>query len=140
MRALRKALPDRADRSARIWHKVQQLRAVLEAQTVMVFRSIPGEPDTAPFIEFCAANDKTVVMPEDEPRPDPSVIDVVVVPGLAFTPDGDRLGQGGGWYDRFLMGLRPEATSIGVAFAPQIVAALPVEPHDVRVDKVVTDA
>ena len=51
-----------------------------------------------------------------------------------------RLGQGGGWYDRFLRTLRPDCVTIGVAFAPQIVDVLPVEPHDVQLDMVVTDA
>ena len=62
---------------------------------------------------------------------DPRALDVVVVPGLAFTPDGRRLGQGGGHYDRFLPRLRPDCVTIGACFAEQVVADLPTEPHDV---------
>ena len=71
---------------------------------------------------------------------DPASLDVVVVPGLAFTADGRRLGQGGGHYDRFLPRLRPECRTVGAAFAEQVVDDLPTEPHDVRLDLVVTDA
>jgi 5-formyltetrahydrofolate cyclo-ligase len=77
-------------------------------------------------------------VPEDDP--DPTAVDVVIVPGVAFTPDGARLGQGGGWYDRFLAEVRPECTSIGVGFDPQVVDVLPTEPHDIRLDCVVTES
>jgi 5-formyltetrahydrofolate cyclo-ligase len=63
---------------------------------------------------------------------------VVIVPGVAFTRDGDRLGQGGGWYDRFLAGVRPDCTVIGVCFDEQLVDQLPTEPHDVSLACVVT--
>lgn len=55
-----------------------------------------------------------------------------VVPGLAFTRGGVRLGYGGGWYDRMLgVGTDP-AQRIGVAYPFQVVEELPSEPHDVR--------
>jgi 5-formyltetrahydrofolate cyclo-ligase len=71
---------------------------------------------------------------------DPVHLDVVVVPGLAFTADGRRLGQGGGHYDRFLTRVRPDCVTVGAAFAEQLVADLPTDPHDIRLDFVVTDA
>jgi 5-formyltetrahydrofolate cyclo-ligase len=139
MRALRKALPDREQRSERIWAHVRQLPELTAARAVMVFASVPGEPLTDPFIAWCREVGKTVHLPEDEPAADPSTIDVVIVPGTAFTAAGDRLGQGGGWYDRFLARVRPDCLTVGVAFAPQLVDSLPVAPHDLRVDVVVTD-
>ena len=60
-----------------------------------------------------------------------------IVPGLAFSPDGGRLGYGGGWYDRFLSAKAPSAVAIGVARPFQKVDDLPLEPHDVRLDDVV---
>ena len=69
----------------------------------------------------------------------PSMIDLVVVPALAFDTAGNRLGRGGGFYDRFLSRLRRSATSIGLAFDVQITDRLPVDDLDVRVDGVVTD-
>jgi 5-formyltetrahydrofolate cyclo-ligase len=123
-----------------LWRRVQALSVVRDAQVVMAFDSVPGEPVTAPFIAWCREQGKTVHVPEDDPPPDPLTIDVVIVPGTGFTTSGDRLGQGGGWYDRFLRTVRPNCATIGVAFAPQILDELPVEPHDVRLDMVVTDA
>lgn len=106
----------------------------------MLFDSVPGEPETAPFIEWCRSVGKHVLLPEDDPPPDPERLDVVIVPGTAFTAAGDRLGQGGGWYDRFLYWVRAECTTIGVGFAPQVVDEIPIEPHDVRLDMIVTDS
>jgi 5-formyltetrahydrofolate cyclo-ligase len=65
-------------------------------------------------------------------------IGAVVVPAVAFDRRGYRVGYGGGYYDRFL----PEAAQaarIGAAFARQIVSAVPVGPHDVTVDRIVTE-
>ncbi len=67
------------------------------------------------------------------------LIDLVVVPGLAFDPQGNRLGRSGGFYDRFLAKLKPSITTIGLAFEQQIVDAVPVKSHDVAVEIVVTD-
>jgi 5-formyltetrahydrofolate cyclo-ligase len=79
-----------------------------------------------------------VTCPAEEPGPDT----LVLVPGLAFDRSGGRLGRGAGYYDRALapVAARPErALLIGVAFAAQIVASVPVEAHDVRMDGWVTD-
>lgn len=68
------------------------------------------------------------------------VPDVVFVPLLGFTPDGKRLGQGGGHYDRWLAE-HPAAQKIGLAWDIQCVTpedALPTEPHDIALDAVVT--
>jgi len=62
-----------------------------------------------------------------------------IVPGLAFTRDGKRLGYGGGWYDRMMAGARADARKIGVGYQFQIVDDLPSEPHDIRLDEIVTD-
>lgn len=138
MRAVRRSVPDPDARSREICERLVGLDALAGASVVMAFTPIPGEPDVRAFVARCRAAGRTVMVPEDEP--DPSTVDVVLVPGLAFTADGWRLGQGGGWYDRFLPMLRPDAVKVGVAFAAQIATALPVEPHDVAVDVVVTEA
>lgn len=64
-------------------------------------------------------------------------IDLVLVPGVAFSEDGRRLGRGAGFYDRFLDGLG--AVKLGVCFREQIVESLQAEPHDVPMDALVTD-
>lgn len=75
--------------------------------------------------------------PARVPANDPSGLRLILVPGLAFTRAGDRLGTGAGYFDRFLAklaqkGERPVA--IGLAFRAQILEELPVEPHDVPLD------
>lgn len=67
----------------------------------------------------------------------PIVPDVVVVPLLAFTTDGRRLGQGGGHYDRWLSA-HPDVPAIGLAWDCQIADALPYECHDRTLIAVVT--
>ncbi len=65
--------------------------------------------------------------------------DLVVVPGLAFDPGGRRLGQGYGYYDRFLAALGGTALTVGLAFSWQLVPEVPVDAWDVPVDAVVTE-
>jgi 5-formyltetrahydrofolate cyclo-ligase len=139
MRAMRRALPHQAVLSERLWSHARALPEVVGATTVMVFDSVPGEPITAPFIEWCRSQGKTVAIPEDDPPIDPMAVDVVIVPGLAFTRAGDRLGQGGGWYDRFLPRIRPDCATVGVGFQRQLVEVLPTEEHDVALSIVVSE-
>lgn len=81
-----------------------------------------------------------------EPRPEslrplePELIDLVIVPGVAFDRGGNRLGYGAGYYDRFLATLRPGAMTIALAFTEQIVPDVYPEPHDRPVDMVITEA
>lgn len=77
--------------------------------------------------------------PEDGRPVLPERIDAVVVPAMAFDTDGNRLGRGGGYYDRFLGRLRRGTAILGIAFDQQIVDAIPSEPHDVSVGCVITD-
>lgn len=67
-------------------------------------------------------------------------IDLIIVPGVAFDADGNRLGRGRGFYDRFLAHRDFRATVCALAFEEQVVAAVPAEPHDMRVHILVTDA
>lgn len=142
VREARRTVDEPAARSIAIWSSVRAEPAVLSARTIMVFDSIVGEPDTASFIEWCTAVGKQVVVPDSdpsaEPPDDPQSIDVVIVPGVAFTAGGDRLGQGGGWYDRLLAELRDDCTTIGVCFDEQLVDEIPVDDHDRRVDVVIS--
>lgn len=65
-------------------------------------------------------------------------LDVIFVPGLAFTKSGVRLGRGGGHYDR-LLALSPRAVKVGMALTWQLIEEIPVEPHDVHMHVIVTD-
>ena len=67
----------------------------------------------------------------------PKEVETWLVPGLAFTRSGKRLGYGGGWYDRLLAEASKNSLKIGIAYAFQIVDELPSEPHDLLLSKVV---
>src|SRR5690606_37266282 len=78
-----------------------------------------------------------------EPRPEARVTGSppggvpVIVPGVAFTPTGDRLGYGHGYFDGFLSG--HDGLTIGLAYECQMVPDFPTEAHDVALDFVVTE-
>jgi 5-formyltetrahydrofolate cyclo-ligase len=158
---------DRAARSAAIRARLAADPAWRDARVIGLFAALPGEPDLLPLL--AAGPDKTFAFPRvagevivfrraaatsdlrpgsfgapepaaDAPALAPGDLDLLVVPGLAFTPHGVRLGRGGGFYDRFLAEPGFRAATTGVCFASQLVDELPLEPHDRRVDRVVTDA
>lgn len=66
----------------------------------------------------------------------PQELDLLLVPGLAFTARGERLGYGGGYYDRYLA-LCPQARPVALAFAEQMRDTLPTEPHDRLIPQVI---
>ena len=59
----------------------------------------------------------------------------MLLPGLAFTKEGERLGYGGGYYDRYLADCKERPFLMGLAFSCQIADALPSEPHDIQLDE-----
>lgn len=65
-------------------------------------------------------------------------IDLMVVPGVAFTRRGERLGRGKGFYDCYISRSGFRAYTVGVCYSHQIVESLPVEPHDKGVDEVIS--
>ncbi len=68
----------------------------------------------------------------------PDQIAAILVPGIGFSKDGNRLGRGAGFYDRFLRN-HPEALRIGIAFDEQMTEKIPVDPWDEKVDVILTD-
>ena len=159
---------DRAARSAAVRMHLEALPQLTAASSIAAYAAAGTEVDLDPWLRRVLARGATLALPvvlgeavelaavEDlgelvrgwrglrEPPPQAAriradAVDAAVVPGLGFDPHGGRLGQGGGHIDRLLAGLRSGVPVIGVAFGVQIVAAVPVEPHDVAVDLVVTE-
>ena len=64
-------------------------------------------------------------------------LDAVIVPGLAFDKQRNRLGRGAGYYDRFLGALPKSVTTVGLAFDFQLTESLPNEAHDVRLQQII---
>lgn len=160
MRMVRDTVDDHLMRSVQLWAKVAELDEYRRAHTVMAFVGFSGEPDTEPLFARLSVEGKRLLLPRVEPSGivavdgdaprvaskfgvsepvgppvDVAEIDFVIVPGLAFTIDGDRLGYGQGYYDRFLPTI--SAPSAGVCFHEQLVDEMPLAAHDVRVGTVV---
>lgn len=158
---------ERRTASAAIFGKVVETDYFRRAGTVALFMSLPDEPQTEDFLREMR-HCKRLVVPRVseggvidfyvyspdrlqygafgiiEPSTDAEMcpvneIDLIVVPGVAFTRDGCRLGRGGGFYDRFLGRSDLHAATIGICFDVQIVSSLPTEEHDRRVDMVITE-
>jgi 5-formyltetrahydrofolate cyclo-ligase len=81
------------------------------------------------------------------PEPIPSMnrevvideIDIVIMPGAGFDIRGNRLGYGAGYYDKLLPRSNRKLTTVALAFEEQIADDVPAEPHDVKVDMIITD-
>jgi 5-formyltetrahydrofolate cyclo-ligase len=138
------------------------LPEVVAARVVAAFVGIDPELPTLPLLDALRARDVLVLLPAlrdegtlswgryDGPLTtgryglrEPAVTGeslaaaaVVIVPGVAYDPDGHRLGRGGGYYDRALATVTVPV--VGLALDDEVVEAVPVEPHDRTVDVIVT--
>lgn len=74
------------------------------------------------------------------PRISPAEAELIIVPGVAFTREGKRLGYGGGYYDRYLPLLSPHARTLAPALPEQVYDDLPTESYDIPIDRVLTPA
>ncbi|MFC2174363.1 5-formyltetrahydrofolate cyclo-ligase [archaeon] len=75
--------------------------------------------------------------PVNKEENNPEIIDLVIVPGIAFDETGHRVGYGGGYYDRFLP--MAKANTIALAYDVQVIKDIPAEHHDQPVKKIVTE-
>ena len=118
--------------------------AVAAGKVVLLPRSVASPP----AVELVAIQggwrqslrpDELGVPAPPGPAIDPSTVDLLVVPGLAFDPIGGRIGRGGGFYDRLLEQVGSRPLRVGVCLDAQVVPAVPRESHDASVDLVVTE-
>ena len=154
---------DKCMRSAVICEEVKKHLAVSNARVVALFSPLGYEPDVWPLVESLSAT-VSVVLPRvegdvmnfycydkdtmaigsygiNEPHDGqpvaPCEIDAVVVPGVAFTKNGARMGRGKGYYDKYMSNGDFSALKIGVCYKEQIVPEIPLEEHDVMMDVVI---
>jgi 5-formyltetrahydrofolate cyclo-ligase len=169
IRAQRRDLPRarRAVADAAINRYLADLVTELGPTSVSSYLSTDGEPDLAAFHQECARADVAVAVPvmgadgnlEFRPLaghpqsvnsagiPEPQTtevvelgsIDMVVTPLVAFDAGGNRVGRGGGWYDRALSNRRADQCLVGVAYHFQQRSEVPTHAGDVPLDLVVTD-
>ena len=72
-------------------------------------------------------------------RMQPQDLDLIMVPGVAFDKNGGRTGHGKGYYDKLLQHARPNCPLVALAFECQMFPEIPVQHHDIYMDKVVTE-
>ncbi len=142
---LREMTPDdRAARSEVIRRHVVASAPWKGSERVLLFSPMRTEPDiTALEVAAAESGKRVAVIPRTirlEQELELSFTpDVILVPGLAFSPEGHRLGRGGGFYDRLLVGRAAVAFKIGICFRFQLRATVPFEEHDVVLDAVISD-
>ena len=140
------------------------------AKTVMMFLSMPDEPQMVEAVKVALEQGKRVCIPSMRETPgimdaalirnlddlivgqydllvpnpatltilDPSELDLIVVPGVAFDRNGNRMGMGAGFYDRFLL-KATKAELIGAVWSNHILEQIPVDIHDRQVNYLLTE-
>jgi 5-formyltetrahydrofolate cyclo-ligase len=158
----------RAAASGRACALLEQQAVWKRAELIFFYAPMPEEIDIWPLLGDAMAGGKTVALPRFDSATQryvacqildvakdlsqgrfgirepgghciavpPNRLDLVLVPGVAFDVHGRRLGRGKGFYDQMLASVR--GTTCGVAFDEQIVEAIPVEPHDVHLNCILT--
>lgn len=121
-------------------------RAMAAGKEVAIPKTLPKEKRLVPSLLRDLEKDLAIgYYGVREPIPgalrpvDPASLDLVVVPGVAFTEKGDRLGYGAGFYDRFLR-LASRARRVAIGFELQLVDSLPTDEYDLPVEIIVTEA
>ncbi|GAB6169062.1 5-formyltetrahydrofolate cyclo-ligase [Clostridium carnis] len=66
-------------------------------------------------------------------------IDIIIVPGAVFDKEGNRIGYGGGYYDKFLLSISEKKNKIAVAYSFQVLDKIKNEPHDIKVDYIISE-
>jgi len=130
----------------------------LEAETTLLYVNQPYEVDTRQILKRCSQTSKEIVLPLFSAdnngaklykllMPDPDrcklldigIIDIAIIPGIAFDEKGGRIGDGTGRYDRLIPELPITARKVAFALEEQMTPAVPMEPHDRYVDIIITD-
>lgn len=153
--------------SKAIFKQLAALEVFQQARCIGAYLSLPSEVQSREIIEACWENGANVCVPyylpaerfygmsrlhpgapvrtqrwnvsePEHPEPlDPGELDLILVPAMAFDLRGNRLGHGGGHYDRLLAQVK--GYRLGLAFNEQVVEALPSEPHDQPVQAILTE-
>ena len=146
MEKLRALTPnDRLARSAQICARVLQSSIWQKATAIALFSALRSEPEIS-FLQNSAQSEGQMLMmipPLLRIEADLELVvtpDLILVPGIAFSRAGHRLGRGNGFYDRLLAGPASSAFKLGVCFSFQRLETIPIEPHDIVMDQVITDS
>ena len=153
-----------------IMDKIVGLKAYKQSKVIFVYMDFKNEVMTSDLIKHMLAEKKRVVIPYTdivntlvipseiteeadlklspfgyyEPKKimpvDVEEIDLVLVPGVVFDKNLNRIGFGKGYYDRILKNLKPGAKKIGLAHDFQVLDEIPAEDHDIKMDMIITES
>lgn len=151
-------------KSSLICNKIINDERYKKCETIYCYFSVNNEVSLETLIEHALNNNKNIALPKVEkdnnirfylikslsdlapgyyniPEPETNVSapqgDLIIVPGVAFSNEGLRLGYGGGFYDRFLAD--NDIYSIGVCYDFQIVDEIPIMKHDIMMNQIITN-
>ena len=158
---LRNSIPNKKEISTIIVNKIKKLDVYKKSRVVAIYNSLENEVDTKEFL----IDDKVFLLPRVvnndliflqidfktkytksifgvmEPLMNNNLfnnkIDLMIIPGVSFDKDLNRLGYGKGYYDRFLK--NKDVYKIGVCFDLLLAKKIPIEDHDIKMDMVVTE-
>lgn len=148
--------------SREVFSKIEELTEFVSSKNILLYYSLPDELPTVNVLEeWCLK--KNIYLPRvngenlellrydiahmsrgafdiEEPNGNDivskDIIDMIIVPAVAFDRSGNRLGRGKGYYDRLLS--NNKAIKIGVGYDFQLFDSLPTEPHDIPMDIIIT--
>ena len=154
---------DVAEQSSKVVAAVEQMPSFQSAKTVLIYYPTHNEVDLLSLIKrykkektflFPVVHRKTMTacpyegnakmhrgkfnIPEPTTEPYQGDIDLILVPGVGFDKSGNRLGRGGGYYDKFITRLGRKTLLVGVGYDFQLVEEIPANSWDKRLDYVVT--
>lgn len=161
-----KSLLDESEKksaASAVFDLLEKTAAFIMSDNILMYHSLPDELSTLDFIDKWHSRKRFFlprvngvnldILPYDrsslrlgafhieEPQGEDVCsiddIELIIVPGVAYDPKGNRVGRGKGYYDRLLGGTR--AAKIGVAYDFQVVDEIDAEPHDVKVDIVISN-
>lgn len=159
---------DRVDLSRKVYALLQRQDVWQSSKSILLFAPHSNEPDIWPLMAVALGQEKLIALPKfaadknsyiacrienlersflrgqfgiREPNTEcteipPNQLDLALVPGVGFDLKGGRLGRGRGFYDRLLAQI--PGSKCGVCFDEQIVETIPTEPHDVRMNYILT--
>jgi 5-formyltetrahydrofolate cyclo-ligase len=159
------SLDEKTNRSIAILENVEQLPQFIAAKTVMLYWAMADEVQTSDFVIKWAASKRVIlpcvngkdldlrvfrgeedlVMGENFGIPEPSgelfkdynEIDLILVPGVAFDIENNRMGRGKAYYDKLLSSLK--AFKLGVCFDFQLLQSVPTDEHDIKMDRILSE-
>ena len=164
---IRNKITNKEEKSCLITEKIINDSWYKDARVVAVYKSLQSEVDTTNLIKDCFEKGKIVLLPKvendfmnfykvdeneilikskfgvkepsgiKEKLYNPELIELMIVPGVGFDKENNRIGFGKGYYDKYLENLNIK--TIGICFKEQIVDKLPHDEFDIRMDKIICD-